>query len=260
MKIVSVRIDDACPRMKRDLFYRMVSLVEDAGIKGMIGVVPCCEDEKLNQEKRTDPRFWERMKELQNRGWVLAQHGFTHVYDIQGNNLVSLGRKSEFAGHTYEEQLSRIIKGKELLETHGIYTDCFFAPSHAYDRNTLRALQEAGFHYVSDGCSRSCYTWYGLKMIPCRIRGIPANRHRGVLTVVTHPCAMSEQGWNALTRYMNENQSFLTDYKDFLQLPADFSAMKRMEEHMNVFFNRHIKPWLFPPLRTIREAARRFLK
>ena len=48
----------------------------------------------------------------------------------------------------------KIKKGKEILESHNVYTDVFFAPSHSYDDNTLRALSKCGFKYISDGYSK----------------------------------------------------------------------------------------------------------
>ena len=67
-------------------------------------------------------------------------HGFNHVYDTKTRGNINCGFKSEFAGHSFIKQYEKIKKGKEILESHNVYTDVFFAPSNSYDDNTLRAL------------------------------------------------------------------------------------------------------------------------
>lgn len=245
MKIVSVRIDDACPRMNSTKFDKMVAAIEAAGIKGLIGIVPDCRDVKLNQTEE-DPLFWEKMRELQQKGWVLAQHGYTHVYDIKARNLVACRKDSEFAGHSYSVQKEKIQMGKEILNSHGIFTDVFFAPAHTYDRNTLRALRDSEFRFVSDGCTKKCYKWFDMKMIPCRIQGLPKKRHKGVLTIVTHPCAMEDKEFDEYIEFFEKHRDELSDYSRLMNQPVSMSFFMRLEEKGYVVFLRYIRPWLFP--------------
>ena len=94
------------------------------------------------------------IKELEKKGYKIAMHGFNHVYDTKTRGNINCGFKSEFAGHSFIKQYEKIKKGKEILEFHNVYTDVFFAPSHSYDDNTLRALSKCGFKYISDGYSK----------------------------------------------------------------------------------------------------------
>ena len=105
----------------------------------MLGVIPDNHDpDLLIDEPRKD--FGEYIRNLQNEGYKIAMHGYQHVFDVNANGIVT--RKcaynhSEFAGHPYNVQYQKIREGKTILESHGIHTDVFFAPAHAYDDNTL---------------------------------------------------------------------------------------------------------------------------
>ncbi len=57
---------------------------------------------------------------------------------------------SEFRGLSYEEQLQRIFRGKQLLETwFGALVTTFILPWNSHDENTIRAAKEAGIKLVS---------------------------------------------------------------------------------------------------------------
>ena len=56
-------------------------------------------------------------------------HGYTHVYDKETykKDFLNHGGKSEFFGHTYEEQLLRLKSGLKVFDDNGIKIDTFFA-------------------------------------------------------------------------------------------------------------------------------------
>ena len=93
---------------------------------------------------------------------------------------------SEFSGHSLEVQVEKIRKGKEILQSHGINTDIFFAPAHSYDDNTIKALSLCGFKYISDGKSRKPFYRQGILCIPCRSGGCPKIGKGGYYTAVFH--------------------------------------------------------------------------
>ena len=128
--------------------------------------------------------FWDYLKALQADGFAIAMHGYLHLYDTNAQGIVNGTSLSEFAGHSYEEQYEKIRKGKEILASHGIQTDIFFAPAHSYDENTLRALSANGFKYVSDGKSSKPFVREGIICIPCRSGGCPRIRKYGCYTAV----------------------------------------------------------------------------
>ena len=66
-------------------------------------------------------------------------HGFTHVYDKETNkkDFFNYGGRSEFFGHSYDEQFKRIKKSLEIFKKENIEIRSFFAPNHTYDQNTF---------------------------------------------------------------------------------------------------------------------------
>ena len=76
---IAIRMDDITPDMDWVKFEKFKAILDKHGVKPLIGVVPDNKDVKL---KKNEPRkdFWEYIKSLQNDGWIVAMHGFNHVY------------------------------------------------------------------------------------------------------------------------------------------------------------------------------------
>lgn len=64
---------------------------------------------------------------LAKKGYTIAMHGLNHVFDSPHKGMINNRVGSEFSGHSLEVQLEKIRKGKEILKSHGIETDIFFA-------------------------------------------------------------------------------------------------------------------------------------
>ena len=77
-----------------------------------------------------------------------------------------MGGKSEFCGHDYSVQFSRIKKGLKKFEDEKIKIRSFFAPNHTYDENTFVALKELGIKNIIDGYGLLPYTEKNLNFIP----------------------------------------------------------------------------------------------
>ena len=127
---ILIRFDDITPTMNFEQWDTAYNILKEAGIKPVLGVVPDCRDESIIEDDYHDV-FWDWLINVQKEGYKIAMHGYTHVYDSKKRGLVTTRRKSEFAGHTYEEQYSRIKEGKKNLNDHGIFTDTFFSPGHS---------------------------------------------------------------------------------------------------------------------------------
>ena len=158
---ILVRCDDICPTMDFSRFEQARELFRQYDVKPMLGVIADCQDPDLEIETEHE-EFWDYLLQLQQEGYTLAMHGYQHRFDTDIRGTVNLGFKSEFAGHSLEEQTEKIRKGKEILKGHGIETEIFFAPAHSYDDNTLRALSANGFRYMSDGWSFKPYKKHSL--------------------------------------------------------------------------------------------------
>ena len=162
-----IRIDDVAENMNWSLMDKCEALFDQNNIKPLLGVIPCNEDKELYVHKKNDD-FWNKIKSWQNKGWEISMHGFSHVYDQETNkkDYFNYGGRSEFCGHDYSTQFSRIQKGLEKFEKKQIKIRSFFAPNHTYDENTFTALKKSGIENIIDGYGLIPYTKYGLNFIP----------------------------------------------------------------------------------------------
>lgn len=165
-----VRMDDITADMDWKKFSVIRELLDSYGIKALIGVVPDCKDKNLSINPAKED-FWDIVKDLQKKGWVIAQHGTYHEYVTEDSGLLGINPFSEFAGLSFDEQKKKIEYGKKRLKEHGIYTDIFMAPGHSYDENTLTALKEVGFRAITDGLYNKPYIYNDILCVPCRLNG-----------------------------------------------------------------------------------------
>ena len=129
-----IRFDDIAPNMNWKMMDKCEALLNQFSIKPVLGVIPDNKDlELLSYPKRDD--FWKKIKEWQEKDWSIAMHGFSHLYDKDTGkkDFFGYGGKSEFFGHTYNEQISKIKQGLEIFKEKEITIDTFFAPNHTYD-------------------------------------------------------------------------------------------------------------------------------
>lgn len=255
MKKILVRFDDICPTMNFHQFQIAMEQMDKNGVKPLIGVIPDCQDPDLQiEEPHVD--FWEFVKELQAKGYTVAMHGSVHVFDNHARGTIVNRWDSEFAGHPYEIQLQKIRKGKEILESHGIHTDIFFAPGHSYDNNTLKALYACGFKYISDGKSAKPYTSYGVTCIPCRSGGVPGMRFGTYHTAVLHAHEWAMvSGKKCYTQFMNlltNHRSEIVTWDEYVSRPCGNAIVQRLIEWLYVQYQRHLYPMLGKLIRFVR--------
>ena len=220
---ILLRFDDICPTMNWGQWERAKQMMDKVEVTALLGVVPDCTDPDLKIDTPR-PDFWEYIRELQNQGYAIAMHGYHHQFEIKADGLVTKNKISEFAGLPYERQLEKIQKGKEVLNSHDIVTDVFFAPAHSYDDNTLRALAACGFKYVSDGLSSKPYMRQGIKLLPCRSGGIPRmEKKSGFVTAVMHAHEwVREEKRGEFLKF----EGLLRDYRDEIVGFEEFSQWK----------------------------------
>ena len=114
-----VRFDDVCPTMCWSTWNQIERILIDQDVRPILAVVPDNQDPELDREP-ADPRFWERVRGWQARGWTIALHGYQHRYVTQSPGLVGLNRYSEFAGLPYAEQHRKLSAGLAIFEREGI--------------------------------------------------------------------------------------------------------------------------------------------
>ncbi len=218
---ISIRMDDITPDMDWAKFLRFKELCDLYQVKPLIGVVPENQDSMLHiDEARED--FWEYLLQLEKEGWTIAQHGCTHIYSTKKKGCFPLNAISEYAGKTYEEQLASLKKGKEILESHGIYTDIFMAPAHSYDKNTLKALKAAGFAKLTDGFGDKPYEWKGMIFYPISFKQSNSlKQENGYTTFVIHANTMNDKDFERYEKMFAEQKDKLISYQDYLKITPD---------------------------------------
>lgn len=216
---IAIRMDDITPDMDWAKFQRFKEILDKHGVKPLIGVVPDNKDRKLQiQTPRKD--YWEYLKRLEKDGWVIAMHGFNHLYTTRKGGIFPLNKKSEFAGLSLSEQDKMIREGKRLLRTNGINTDFFMAPSHSYDRNTLAALKKNGFTKITDGFGRAPYEMSGITFYPISISKSKSigDTSDGTVTFVYHANTMTDKDFEAFEKLFDK--ATVVSYSENLALKA----------------------------------------
>lgn len=198
-----IRLDDASDRMHIENWARIEGLLDENGIKPLVGVIPLNRDPLMKQFP-VDPMFWDKARRWQEKGWRIALHGYEHVYSTQCAGINPVHKKSEFAGHPLEIQREKIREAFRILKEKGLNPTAFFAPSHTFDKNTLEALRlESDIRVISDTVANEPYCRYGFTFIPQqagRVRELPFK----VTTICLHP-------------------NFTTD-REFIEIEAFFKA------------------------------------
>lgn len=243
-KNILIRFDDICPTMDFMQFKRATDLLDENGIKPLIGVIPNCIDPDLNIEKPHED-FWKYVKELQMKGYTIAMHGYQHVFDSNHKGIVNNRIGSEFSGHSLEVQIEKIKKGKAILASHGVSTDIFFAPAHSYDENTIKALAMNGFKYMSDGKSSKPYKWHGVKLLPDRDFGCPRIRYQKLYTAVFHAHEWvrtdKAYAYRELQNLISKHAKDIVTWNEFAQVKCGCFTLQRINEKCYCIYEQHIK-------------------
>ena len=247
-KKILMRFDDICPTMDYKQWNKAVEVLDKYHIKPLIGVIPDCKDPELSIESPRED-FWEYIKQLSAKGYAIAMHGYQHLYDIECRGLVNSSKNSEFAGHSYEIQVEKIKKGKEILEMHGVKTNIFFAPSHSYDDNTLRALKENGFKYVSDGKTLKLIIRHGIICVPCRTGGVPKIGKKGLYTAVFHAHEWSRpekaRGYDNLVFLCERYSDQIVSFNEFVNEKKGNYFIQSLDEKIYIAWSRYLRPNLY---------------
>lgn len=213
-----MRLDDASDYMDVEKWDRMKLLLDQYGVKPIFGIIPNNKDESLINAYEKDEYFWEKMQQWVSQGWTPALHGYDHCYITEEGGLNPVNYRSEFAGLSLEIQCDKLKKGDEILKSHGIHAEIFFAPSHTFDENTLKALQAVTeIRTISDTVGFDIYYDRDFYFIPQQsgaVRKLPFR----VVTFCYHPNVMEEKDFERLEQFLMENQKyFISNHKVILK-------------------------------------------
>lgn len=236
-----IRLDDACPTMNHQKWGSIERLLDTYGIKPMAGVVPHNADVNL-QKDIDDKLFWNIVSSWQKKGWAIALHGYDHCYISDNAGINPMWYRSEFAGVPLQLQKEKIRLGVSILKEQQITPRYFFAPSHTFDTNTLKALcEESDIRIISDGIGRYPYRQGEFYFIPqivghCIVMPMP-----GIYTFCFHPNMMNSQSFSALEEFLKAHSK---EFISFDQIDLTRYGEKKL-------FDRLLS-WLFFSYRKIR--------
>ena len=164
---ILIRFDDIAPNMNWEMMDKCQEVLNQYNLKPVMGVIPDNQDGELLKYPKKE-NFWQIVKNWKSNGWSIAMHGYNHLYDkeTEKKDYFNYGGKSEFFGHTYEEQLLKIKKGLEIFKKNDIEIETFFAPNHTYDKNTFKALKDCGILKIIDGYGLMPYSMNNIKFVP----------------------------------------------------------------------------------------------
>lgn len=221
-----IRLDDASDRMHIENWARIERVLDENGIKPLVGVIPMNCDPLMVQFP-VDPMFWDKARSWQERGWRIALHGYEHVYSTKCGGINPVHAHSEFAGHSLEVQRDKIREGLRLLKGKGLTPTAFFAPSHTFDRNTLEALRlESDIRVVSDTVANDTYCRYGFTFIPQqagRVRELPFK----VTTICLHPNFTTDREFEEIEAFFKTHPGEFLDPNGILPTTRKRSLLDR---------------------------------
>ena len=144
--------------------------------------------------------------------------------------------KSEFYGHSIDEQILRIEKGIQVFKEHNIKINTFFAPNHTYDLNTFKALKHNGIANVIDG--------YGLSpfIIKKDLKFIPQLFYKTIFFTLRHSINS--------TSYKLLNEKDFKNFEQFIKknhlriIDLDTACLVNNKNVFIKFLNIFIKPVL----------------
>lgn len=206
-----IRLDDASEYMDIEKWGRVETILDRYSVKPIVGIIPNNKDEELIADYTYNEGFWDKAKEWQKKEWAIALHGYTHVYLTKSGGINPVNYRSEFAGVPLKEQKNKIRKGIQIFKEKGLVAKLFFAPSHTFDLNTLRALkEETDIRIVSDTIANDTYKWQDFYFIPQqsgKVRRLPFK----LVTFCYHPNNMEEHDFLELDNFLSKySERFIT--------------------------------------------------
>jgi len=214
---ILIRLDDIAENMNWDLMKKSELLFEKYEIKPVLGVIPKNKDNELLSYPKKDD-FWEQVRVWKNKGWEIAMHGYTHVYDktCQKDDYFNYGGGSEFSGHSLEVQTSRIKNGLKKFDDEKIKIRTFFAPNHTYDNNTFIALKNCGINEIIDGYGFMPYLENDIKFIPqlfYKVLLLPF----GIQTTQIHLNYWAQKDFDNFEKFIQKNSNKIITYDQVLK-------------------------------------------
>lgn len=205
-----IRFDDLCPTSNWDMWQRIFALLDEYEIKPVLAVIPDNRDTKMlcSEEKKN---FWECIRNYQKKGWMIALHGYNHVYTNHRSGMMGISANSEFVGYSYEVPKKKISDGLDIFKRESVVAEAFIAPSHSFDSTTLKVLRDCEITLISDGHINLPYRYKNMSWLPCQLWEHFNVTKPGVYTVCFHPNFWSEQSFQKFKANIEQNHADILD-------------------------------------------------
>ena len=228
-----IRIDDVADHMNWNYMKKTEALFDKLNIKPLLGVIPSNKDQEIFKYEKKE-NFWNQVRNWQDKGWEIAMHGFSHLYDKETHkkDYFEYGGKSEFFGHSFEEQRKRIQNGLDIFKKNNIKIRSFFAPNHTYDENTFTALKDLGINQVVDGYGFFPYTSNEIKFIPQLFYKLYCLPY-GIQSTQIHLNYWKDKDFDEFKKFIDKNQDNIIDY--------DYALSKVNDNKIMIFANNIIE-------------------
>ena len=145
-----LRFDDICPTMNWKVWSEIETALVARNLKPILAVVPDNQDPVLKVDPPADD-FWERVRGWQAIGWTIALHGYQHKYVTCCPGMVTVRKKSEFAGLPAGDQEEKLRRATQIFKHHRIKSPLWIAPSNCFDATTVSLLPQFGISMICDG-------------------------------------------------------------------------------------------------------------
>lgn len=160
---LTFRYDDYCALTSLTFDKAVLDTFQRRGLPLTVGVIPFIVPNPRDPSPQAGlPLTREKLEILQrevDKGMLnVALHGYSH--QLQSGGL------AEFVGRPYDEQLTRILRGKAFLGRLLGSPPTFIPPWNGYDSATLRALGTAGFRILSADTAGPSETAGTLTFVP----------------------------------------------------------------------------------------------
>jgi hypothetical protein len=237
-----VRLDDLCPTSNLAKWERFFDLFDAYNIKPIIAAIPNNRDPKLSKCGDFNPSYWDLVRSLQKNGYLIAMHGYEHLYQTDNAGMFLLNKRSEFGGLPLPEQEKKIRAAAEIFEKENVSTEMFVAPAHTFDRNTLVALSKwSNVKVISDGLLDEPYVKYGFYWIPVQLSRAVVKK-RGTWTFNYHPETCPDREFQILKKFI---QGHSQDFVSLSDLSYNrFTFVDTFREYYNIYtryLRNHVK-------------------
>jgi|SRR6476661_682060 len=239
-----IRLDDLCPTNDRSKWQRFFDLFDRYNIKPLIAVIPDNKDPKL-QITEPDPNFWDWVRSLQDKGYILAMHGYEHKYITDKPGMMKYNYRSEFAGLPLSIQEAKIKEAQQIFDREQVKTEVFIAPAHSFDKNTLLAIKRnSTVKVISDGLLDVPYEKDGFKWVPVQLAEA-MEKENGTWTFNYHPETTRDVKFKELEAFIEKHHDKFGDFKKLQYV--DYTLARYLTETFKInkrWFKRTAKAYL----------------